>query len=75
VFHAGKAIPRNGPPFAVGTNPELGMHLILWDHFAAKDVTHKKVIVHGVGDNLGYRGGVELEKTVMLRLTGLDREV
>jgi hypothetical protein len=56
VFHAGEAIFWNGPPFAVSANPEFGMHFISGDHFTPENVTHEKVIVHRVGDNLGYRG-------------------
>ena len=43
---------RSLAPFSVGANPKFGMNVVFGDHFADKQMSHEKVVVHGLCDNL-----------------------
>jgi hypothetical protein len=62
---------RDGPPLSVGTDPEVGVDLVVGDDFAAKDVAEEEVVVHRLRDDLGDGEGGEEEEGVVFRLSSL----
>lgn len=66
VCYTSKSVSWNDSPLAVRANPQFGMYLILWNEFTAQNVAHYEVVIHGVGNDLGDRGGVKLNESVML---------
>ena len=50
------AIAGDRPPLPVRADPELGVHLVLGDDFARKDMAHEEVVVHGLRDDASDGG-------------------
>lgn len=55
----------NDPEFAVGTDPELGVNLVVGNDLADKDVTGQEVVVHRFLNDRGDRRVLEFDERVM----------
>lgn len=64
-------VAGNWSPFSVRANPEVRMNLVFRDHFALYNVSHQKVVIHGLGNNLRHGNGIKFEECVVFRFPSL----
>lgn len=66
---------RDDSEYSIGSDPHLGMNLIIRNNLAHENVTGEQVVVHGfLNDDSDGRVG-ELEEGVMFRRSSLVRQL
>jgi hypothetical protein len=75
VLYSGDPVAGYLSPFPVGTDPQMRINFVLGNDFTAKDAAHQEVVVHGLRNYLRDRRGVKLDESVVLRATGLKKNV